>query len=517
VAVAASPNNHGRAPEPLLAMRGLSKQFGGTQALLGAGLEVGAGEIVALLGENGAGKSTLIKILAGIHSLDSGAIAYRGRDVTHTLRGLPVAFIHQDLGLIEWMTVAENISLMLGYPRRFGLIDWTAARARAAAALEAIGADIDGDRRVHDLPRTEKSLVAIARALAADAEVIVLDEPTASLPANDVARLFAALRRLRQRGVGMIYVSHRLDEVFEIADRIVVLRDGRVVGERHVRDTTPEEVILLIVGREPGQVFRRPIRHEGVARLIFEQVTIGDVGPLDCRLRAGEVVGFVGLRGAGQDTVGRALFGCARVTGGRVLLDDRAICPTSPRHAMTLGVNLVCADRVADSVVPGLSIRENLFLNPAAAGRRLTSYLEPATESRAASELGQRVGLRPNDCSMPIEWLSGGNQQKVVVGRWLHLNGKVYVFEDPTAGVDIGAKGDIYRLFDAVLERGAVIVIVSTDFEEVAKICHRALVFDRGRVVAELTGDDLRVENLIGAASASVAQVHRAFDAIPEI
>ena len=506
-----------RSGQPLLTLRGVSKRFGGTQALSDARIEVGAGEIVALLGENGAGKSTLIKILAGILSLDSGTVSYRGRDVTHGVRHLPIAFIHQDLGLIEWMTVAENISLMLGFPRRFGIIDWGAARTRAERALDIVGADIDPEVRVHDLTRTEKSLVAIARALAAEAEILVLDEPTASLPANEVARLFVALRRLRERGVGMIYVSHRLDEVFEIADRIVILRDGRVVGERMVRETSPEEVILLIVGREPSQVFQRPARYDGSARLVFEQVTIGDAAPLDCRIQSGEVVGFVGLRGAGQESVGRALFGLFPTTGGRILLDGRAIAPSSPRQAMGLGINLVCADRVAESVVAGLSIRENLFLNPVAAGRRLVSYLKPAPESRAAFELGQRIGLKPNDCSLPIEWLSGGNQQKVVVGRWLHLDASIYVFEDPTAGVDVGAKAEIYRLFDVVLQHGATILVVSTDFEEVAKICHRALVFDRGRVVAELAGHDLCAENLLAAASASVGQVKRALDAVAEV
>ena len=507
-------------------MRGVSKHFGGTQALVDAGIDVGAGEIVALLGENGAGKSTLIKILAGIYPLDAGTIRYRGRDAigAAALRRLPVAFIHQDLGLIEWMTVAENISLMLGFPRRLGLIDWNAARTRAARALEALGAGIDPDVRVHNLTRTEKSLVAIARALAADAEILVLDEPTASLPADEVARLFAALRRLRTRGVGMIYVSHRLDEVFEIADRMVILRDGRVVCERLVRETTPEQCILLIVGREPSQVFRRPARHEGSARLAFDRVTTDCAGPLDTRMRAGEVVGLVGLRGAGQESIARALFGLSPVTGGRILVDDDAMTPSSPREAIARGINLVCADRMAESIVPGLSIRENLFLNPVAAGNSLTSYLDPAEESRAACELGERIGLKPNDPSIPIDWLSGGNQQKVAVGRWLHLNGRIYVFEDPTAGVDVGAKAEIYRLFDVALERGATILIVSTDFEEVAKVCHRALVFDRGRVVAEFTGDDLCVENLLAAASASVGHPKvrlkadpTLHDAIPEI
>jgi len=241
-------------------------------------------------------------------------------------------------------------------------------------------------------------------------------------------------------------------------------------------------------------------------------------------MRAGEVVGLVGLRGAGQESIARALFGLSPVTSGRILVDGGAIAPSSPREAIAHGINLVCADRMAESIVPGLSIRENLFLNPVAAGNSLTSYLDPAEESRAAYELGERIGLKPNDPSIPIDWLSGGNQQKVAVGRWLHLNGRIYVFEDPTAGVDVGAKAEIYRLFDVALERGATILIVSTDFEEVAKVCHRALVFDRGQVVAEFTGDDLCVENLLAAASASVGHSKvrlkadpALHDAIPEI
>lgn len=488
----------------LLAVRGVSKQFGGTQALDGVSLGIHAGEIVALLGENGAGKSTLIKILAGVHTLDAGVVTFRGRDVLGALRRLPIAFIHQDLGLIDWMTVAENTCLTLGYPRRLGLVDWAGARRRAAQALDILGAGIDPDMRIHDLTRTEKSLVAIARALAAEAEILVLDEPTASLPADEVARLFGALRRLRARGVGIVYVSHRLDEVFEIADRIVVLRDGRVVGERRTAATRPEEIILLIVGREPAQVFRRPAERTGVARLVLDQLAIGEVGPVDCAVHAGEMIGLVGLRGAGQESVGRALFGLLPCTAGRIRLDERVFAPASPRAAMAAGICRVGADRVGDSIVPGLSIRENLFLNPLAAGLSVWSLLRPRREAHAAAELGRKVGLRPNDPSLPIEWLSGGNQQKVVVGRWLHLGGKVYVFEDPTAGVDVGAKAEIYQLFDVALRSGAAILIVSTDFEEVAKVCHRALVFDRGRVVAELAGDDLSVENLIAAASASV-------------
>jgi ribose transport system ATP-binding protein len=492
--------------EVLLEGHGLAKNFGGTQALQDVDFTLHAGETVALLGENGAGKSTLIKILAGVYSADAGSISFRGRDVTGNLRRLPIAFIHQDLGLIEWMTVAENICMTLGYPRRYGFIDWKEARERAVHALATLGANIDPDLRINGLGRTEKSLVAIARALATQAEILVLDEPTASLPADEVARLFASLRRLRAQGVGVIYVSHRLDEVFEIADRMIVLRDGRVAGERLVAATTPEQAILLIVGREPSQVFRRPALREGEARLVLEGLMVQGAGPIDCAVHAGEVVGLVGLRGAGQELVGRALFGILPASAGRVLLDGQSYEAPSPRHAMRRGINLICADRVAESVIPGLTIRENLFINPLAAGSGLFSYIGPHAEGAKARALGQSVGLRPNDPDLAIELLSGGNQQKAVVGRWLHLAAKLYVFEDPTAGVDVGAKAEIYRLFDVALKAGAAILVVSTDFEEVAKVCHRALVFDRGRVVAELAADDLGVENLLAAASASIGQ-----------
>jgi ribose transport system ATP-binding protein len=259
-------------------------------------------------------------------------------------------------------------------------------------------------------------------------------------------------------------------------------------------------------------VFRRPVQREGGARLVLAARTVEGAGPVDCSIHTGEVVGLVGLRGAGQENVGRALFGLTRTTGGRCLLDGRPVVANSPRQAMAAGINLVCADRIGESVMANLTVRENLFLNPLAAGLGVLSFLAPRREMRAARRLGQLVGLRPNDPSLPIELLSGGNQQKVVIGRWLHLESKVYVFEDPTAGVDVGAKAEIYRLFDVALQAGAVIVIVSTDFEEVAKVCHRALVFDRGRVVAELAADELSVENLLAAASARVGRAARQAD-----
>jgi ribose transport system ATP-binding protein len=285
---------------------------------------------------------------------------------------------------------------------------------------------------------------------------------------------------------------------------MVVLRDGQMVGEREVAKTTPLEAILLIVGREPSLVFRRAVEGHGKPRLVLDATCIDWVGPIDATVHAGEVVGLVGLRGAGQELVGRALFGLEPTTGGRVLLDGVPVSPRSPREAMAAGVNLVWGDRTGGSIVPMLSVRENMYINPTAAGLSRFAYISPGRETAAARELGARVGLRPNDPAMPVEALSGGNQQKVVVGRWLHLQGKLYIFEDPTAGVDVGAKAEIYRLFNVAVQAGAAILIVSTDFEEVANVCHRALVFDRGRVVGELAGEALSVNSLLLAASASV-------------
>jgi len=488
------------------------KSFGGTRALKGVSFDVARGEVVALLGENGAGKSTLIKILGGIFRADSGHVSIAGEPYRHRAQARgerqKVAFIHQDLGLVEWMTVAENMGLAQGFSGRGGakrgLIDWKSTEQRAATALELVGCDLDPTTRVHALSRTEKSLVAIARALVVDCDFLVLDEPTASLPADEVERLFEAIRRLRARGVGMIYVSHRLDEIFRIADRVVVMRDGLKVGEKPVAETTPDELVSLIVGSTTLELFKKAELGSGKVRVAVKDLETPSAGPVSFFVRQGELLGLVGLRGAGQEEIGRALFGAAPHRGS-VLIDGEAPDLTSPRAALNSGIGLVARDRTEESVAFSLSVRENAFLNPAAIGRGLLSYLSPRAEARQAVELGASVGLRPNDPDLPIEGLSGGNQQKVVVGRWLATNRRLLIAEDPTAGVDVGAKAEIYRLIAQALEKGLAVVVVSTDFEEIAHICHRALVFNRGRIIAELTGPALTTESVITAASASEA------------
>jgi ribose transport system ATP-binding protein len=494
--------------EHLLSFENITKRFGGTTALRDVSLHLDAGEVLALLGENGAGKSTLIKALAGIHVPDEGRILFKGEPYIHAAprphEKQRVAFIHQDLGLVEWMTVTENVGLAQGYSKRGGLINWRDTEALAVQALAVVGCDFDPATRVQDLSRTEKSLVAIARALAVDADVLVLDEPTASLPADEVERMFIVLRALRREGVGMIYVSHRLDEIFRIADRVAVLRDGKLVGAKAVADTTPQELVNMIVGREVKDLYVRAALKRGRETLRVSNFTTFGAGPVSFSAYEGEVLGLVGLRGAGQEAIGRALFG-AQESIGAAHLDGKLLDLSSPQIALSQGVGLVARDRTEESVAPSLSVRENMFLNPFAIGRHLMSVLSPAAEAEKARAIGVDVGLRPNDPTLPVEALSGGNQQKVVVGRWLATGRKMLIAEDPTAGVDVGAKAEIYRLIARALESGLTVIVVSTDFEEVAHICHRALVFSRGSIVAEIAQAELTTQSLIHAASATEA------------
>jgi ribose transport system ATP-binding protein len=471
--------------ERLLSFEHITKRFGGTTALRDVSLHLDAGEVLALLGENGAGKSTLIKSLAGIHTPDEGRILFKGDAYAHRPprpnEKQRVAFIHQDLGLVEWMTVAENVGLGQGFSKRGGLISWRDTERRAVQALKMVGCDFDPTKRVHDLSRTEKSLVAIARALAAEADVLVLDEPT-----------------------GMIYVSHRLDEIFRIADRVAVLRDGRMVGATAVKDTTPSELVNLIVGREVKDLYVRATRKRGFETLKVSNLVTFGAGPVSFSAHEGEVLGLVGLRGAGQEAIGRALFGAQQAVG-TVHLGGKLLDLSSPQVALAQGMGLVARDRTEESVALSLSVRENMFLNPLAIGRTLMSVLSPSAEAESSRGIGAEVGLRPNDPSLQVEALSGGNQQKVVIGRWLATGRKVLIAEDPTSGVDVGAKAEIYRLFVKALEQGLTVIVVSTDFEEVAHICHRALVFSRGSIVAEISQENLSTAALIHAASANEA------------
>jgi ribose transport system ATP-binding protein len=499
-------------PAPILSFRGLTKRFGGTLAVRDLDLDIRQGEIHALLGANGAGKSTLIKLLAGVHEPDSGSITLRGQRIDHVRPRPAMVFIHQDLGLIEWMTVAENIALVRGFPRwpnRFGWIDWPAVERDAAEALRSLGSGIDARAPVSRLARTERSIVAIARALAIKSDVFVLDEPTASLPESETARLFDVLHRLREHGVAIMYVTHRLDEVFRLADTVTVLRDGAKVRTCPLRETTPLQLVHMIVGRPPAEVFVKPAETSATVALRVEALQVGRVGPVSFEVRAGEIVGLAGLRGAGQNQVGRAIAGIEPLSSGRLTLRGAPLKPAHPGAAIEAGVRFVTSNREAEGLALQLTVAENLFLNPAALGRRLWMAQRRATERRGADALVRTFSIKPDDPTRLITTLSGGNQQKVMLARWLSRGGRLLVLEEPTMGVDVGAKADIYQMMDQELAGGVAVVLVSSDLDEVAGICHRALIFNRGRIVEELTREELtvaRLTSLVGGAGAAAVE-----------
>ncbi|MGW7728848.1 sugar ABC transporter ATP-binding protein [Streptomyces canus] len=491
-------------PEPLVRIRGLSKRFGGTVALAEVGLDVHPGSVLALLGPNGAGKSTLIKILAGVHDADAGQITVAGEPLGSPTATRSMSFIHQDLGLVEWMTVAENLALTAGYARRSGLISWRHTRERCADALRIVSTPLDPGAPVSALAPADRSLLAIARALAAHARIVVLDEPTARLPAADSARLFHVLHDLRDRGHAILYVSHRLDEVYQVADAFAVLRDGRLVSHGPLAGHSPARLVHDIVGEADEPPLHRTARAPADAppALTLDGVRTAGTGPVSLDLRAGEVLGLVGLSGAGHMDLGRALAGAQPLLDGRAVLHGRPYRPRTVAQAVALGVGLVPGDRLREGCLAELTVRENLLANPGAGGLPAPRWIGPRSERARAAALIERFAVRPRDTEIPIATLSGGNQQKVMIGRWLRSDLRLLILEEPTASVDVGAKAAIHRLLQEALEAGLAVLLLSTDFEEVASLCRRTLVFVRGTVTAQLSGPALTVAGLTRAASA---------------
>jgi len=483
-----------------LVVRGLTKRFGGTTALADVDLTVQTGQIHALLGANGAGKSTLIKILAGVHAGDGGEVTVRGRSIADALVARRIAFVHQDLGLIDTMSVGENMALLSGYPRRHGLIDWRAVDVAAGHALRALGVTLSMAIPVGLLSQAEKSIVAIARALIQEPDFLVLDEPTASLPEADVAHLFDAVRTLRARGVGIVYVTHRLDEVFRLADAVTVLRDGRNVATyAAIAALSPEQLVRDIVGRMPAARVA-PVRKDDLrAVLEVEALRVGACGPVTFRAAAGEVLGLAGLRGQGHEVVGRALAGILAPTAGGIRIGGHPVRFETPHAAIAGGVGFSSSKRIEESLAVSMTVRENLFLNPLNFGRHGFEPRGQAGEAADARAILRPFDVRPDAPELEITALSGGNQQKVVLARLIGRDYRVLVLEEPTMGVDIGAKADIYSILARSAADGLVCLVISSDLNELAQICSRVLAFSRGQIVAELDRTELSVEALTHA------------------
>ena len=489
---------------PLLEMDGISKSYQGVRALVEASFEVRAGEVHALLGENGAGKSTLIKILAGAVAGDAGTIRLAGQEVAigsrqdaHRL-GIGVVFQHPEL--VGELTIADNVTL--GRERsRLGFVRRRDARERTRDALRRLGVELSAQRAGAGLRTGERQLVEIARAIVSDVRLLVLDEPTASLGRREVANLFRVVRELRDEGVGVVYISHRLEEIEQIADRITVLRDGRVVATVDARATSRPELVRLMVGREMGHVFRKE-SHVG-EHVVLEAVELGtDKGlrGVSFALREGEVLGVYGLLGSGRTELANALVAADPLVAGELRLDGRRVRLRSPSHAVRHGIGLVPEDRVGQGTFPLLSVRENVTL--AGSGSWLVRRRE---ESRRTREIVRALAVRTASIESTVSTLSGGNQQKVVFGRWLAAGARVLVLDDPTVGVDVGAKEEIYRIVADLTRNGTAVVLLSSELPELLGLADRLLVLRDLCVAGELEGARMTERNALALALGEAA------------
>ncbi|HTU22518.1 MAG TPA: sugar ABC transporter ATP-binding protein [Gemmataceae bacterium] len=505
---------------PLLQARGIHKAFPGVQALAGVSLTVHAGEVLALLGENGAGKSTLMKILAGIYMPDAGELLLDGEPMR--LGGVAeamargIVLIHQELNLADNLSVAAN--LFLGHEEvRGGPLGWLARRAmndRAGRLLERVGLEVAPNRLVADLPLGQRQMVEIARALSRKARLLIMDEPTSSLTQRETERLFEVIAELKRSGVAVVYISHRLMEVQAVADRVVVLRDGRNSGELAREQISHHRMVELMVGRDLKQFFRRghvaggttsvsPVEDDtgilaetGTAavgaqghpyRLEAREVRYagGPRTPVSFAVRGGEIVGMAGLVGAGRSELAEALFGLRPLLSGEVRLDGRAVSIRSSGDAIAAGLLLAPEDRRQHGLVLEESVQRNLGLPNLDQNSRLT-LVSPRRETEMARRLCERLRVRTPRLSQPVGLLSGGNQQKVVFGKWLARQPRVLILDEPTRGVDVGAKSEIYAVMDELAAAGIAILMISSDLEEVLGMSDRVLVLHEGRLAGEL-------------------------------
>lgn len=501
VDAAVVPEDRRSGASPLvIEAHGLVQTFPGVRALDGVDFEVRRGEVHALVGQNGAGKSTLVKVLTGVYIPDDGRLVVDGQDVRFRSpndavdRGISI--VHQDSPLVAQFDVMRNVFLGREISRR-GVLDFGAMRSATADALRLIGAQFGPDMLVRDLSVGQREQVAIATALAQKPSVLILDEPTASLGAEEVDRLFQVIRSLRDSGVTVVYISHHLDEVFRIADRITVLRDGRRVGTMDVSAASRTDVIRMMVGRELGQLY--PKEEVPIGELVLEVKGLRQgraVRDVSFVAHRGEILGLAGLVGAGRTETALTIFGALQRSAGEVLLDGRPIAPRSPHEAKGLGIALIPEDRRAEGLVTDRSVRENLTLASLDKWSRF-GLVRGALERAAASGVVASLNIATPSLEQLTRNLSGGNQQKIVIGRWFAADAKVYLFDEPTTGVDVGAKVEIYREMTALARAGAVVIVISSDFDELAGMCDRVVVLKKGRVVKELKRGETGVQEIL--------------------
>jgi ribose transport system ATP-binding protein len=479
-------------PVALLEMQAISKSFAGVPALADVNFDVRRGEVHVLLGENGAGKSTLMNIIAGVYPCDSGSIRWRGQPVRFTTpaeaQHAGIAIIYQESSLVPHLSVAENIFLGFEPPRVPGLpfINWDKVYLQTGELLARLNLDIDPYASASTLSVAERKLVEVAKALRQSVDLVIMDEPTATLAAREVADLFSAIRALRAQGVAIVYVSHRLEEVMQIGDRATVLRDGRKIGTLALTEASLDDLVHMIVGHYLPDKFPHKTTQLGPEVLRVEGLTsAGSIDHVSFTLHAGEILGVTGLIGAGGTAIVRAVFGADPIEAGSIYLDNQLIKIDSPQDAIAHGIGLLTEDRHEQGLVPLMSTQDNMTL--AALGKAWPGpFIDRDTESEIVNHYAERLGIRDESLAQDVLYLSGGTQQKVVISKWLATRSRVLIFDEPTQGIDVGARVAIYHFMNELAQEGSAIIVVSSDLSEILGLCDRILVLYQGRVAANL-------------------------------
>ncbi len=491
--------------QPVLSLRGISKSFPGVRALQDVQLDLFAGQVTALVGENGAGKSTIVKILTGIYQPDGGTIQIDGKDVhlatADAAARAGVTAIHQETVLFDDLTVAENIWLGHAPRTRFGLIDWKTLRREAARLLRSINANLNPDTKLRDLGIASKHLVAIARALSIDARVVIMDEPTAALSHKEIQELYDLVKTLKSQGKAILFISHKFDEIFHIADRYTVFRDGAFIGEGAIGDVTEGALVQMMVGRAVDQIFPKRDHKVGAPILTVSGYShpteFADVG---FTLHRGEILGFYGLVGAGRSEVMQALFGINRPSKGVCRIDRNIVVIRSTADAIAKGIVYVPEDRGRQGAIKGLPIFQNVTL-PSLGRTSRAGFLRLAEEFQLARDYTGRLDLRAASLDQDVGLLSGGNQQKVVIAKWLAMQPRVIILDEPTKGIDIGSKAAVHAFMAELAAQGLAIIMVSSEIPEVLGMSDRVIVMRDGRIAAELAQDAMTPEALVRAAA----------------
>jgi ribose transport system ATP-binding protein len=494
--------------EKTLQMEGISKAFPGVQALSDVDLELAPGEVLALVGENGAGKSTLMKILAGAYRKDTGRILVQGDEVEihrpSDAQELGIAIIYQEFNLTPNQTVAANIFISRE-PRRSGLgrmfVDRSRMEREAQEHIDRVGAQVAPTTLVGGLPVAQQQMVEIAKALAVDARVIVMDEPTSALGEDEVDTLFAIIRLLKEQGISVIFITHRLEEVFRIADRVVVLRDGQRVGGMPIDEATPDEVIRLMVGRELKEMFLKEESKIGPPLMEVRGLSrAGAVEDVSFSLRRGEILGFAGLVGAGRTEAARLLFGADPKDAGEILVDGKPVTISSPADAVAAGIGLVPEDRGKEGLVLGLTVARNIVLPTLDDHTRARWWMDLRSLRATAQEYVTKLNIRTPHLEQKAMFLSGGNQQKTVVAKWLASKPQVLIMDEPTRGIDVGAKAEVHTLMSRLAQAGVGIIMISSELPEILSMSDRILVMSEGRVAAILDRAEADQETIMAYA-----------------